>query len=672
MADMSIALLGQPNSGKSTLYNRLTGSHQHVGNWPGKTVEKNEGTFTHGSHTYNITDLPGTYSLAANSDEEIVTRDFIASGSADLIIIMSDASQLERSLFMLADYAGINVPCMLILNMMDVSKEMGRQIDTDKISKRLGIPVLPFTASDKNSYEALYDMLEKDCTSWHLDAGGLEQAYADAFGSTYSKAVSLMPEGGIGVYSPAWLFSKLAEGDEVAKNIIGGCENKDEIIQIVSGIENGAPRTGNCKFTWIESIIGGAVTEKKGSSALSKFDRLATSKVGGTILAVAIALGAFIGSVILGYPLMALGGALPALGQPLAEKLLEEGAHPLLVSILCEGILTAVAFTIMMCGYIFGATFVFGLIEDVGYMARISYIFDGAMKKLGLHGKAVMPFLVSFGCNIGGATSSRVLDNWGQRVMAIALSWVVPCASTWGVVGLIATLFFGPAGAALTILGLLAVSVLHLIITSKVFGKSLIKESDRTGLIMELPPYHKPKWGSLLSLSLTRMAEAFKRAIAIVTIVSVVICLLSYSSTGNIHDSIIYKAGSAIEPVTLFFGLRWQTFTAWIASWMGKEGSLGAIAALFNESSVMTAIAQSSSAPLDNNIVSAALSATLSKPEALAFVFAFYFNMPCLMALSASVHETHSLKWTLKIAGYYVCMSLLISCIVYHLALLIW
>ena len=149
MSEKTIALLGQPNSGKSTLFNGLTGSRQHVGNWPGKTVERKDGSFVHKDTTYKIIDLPGTYSLSANSDEEVVTRNYIASGQADVVCILADASQLNRSLFMLADYTGIRVPVVLLLNMMDVAKSQGKQIDTNGIAKSLGIPVVPLVAADK-------------------------------------------------------------------------------------------------------------------------------------------------------------------------------------------------------------------------------------------------------------------------------------------------------------------------------------------------------------------------------------------------------------------------------------------------------------------------------------------------------------------------------------------
>lgn len=161
MQTKRIALLGQPNSGKSTIFNTLTGMHQHVGNWPGKTVEKKEGTFTRGGITYEVADLPGSYSLSANSEEEIITRDYIIKKDLDLVCILADGSQLERSLYMLADFVGIRTPAMLVVTMMDVAKEQGKEINTDKLSRKIGIPVVGLVAPDKKSYAVFYDTLEE-------------------------------------------------------------------------------------------------------------------------------------------------------------------------------------------------------------------------------------------------------------------------------------------------------------------------------------------------------------------------------------------------------------------------------------------------------------------------------------------------------------------------------
>ena len=673
---MTIALLGQPNSGKSTLFNALTGSRQHVGNWPGKTVEKCTGSFKLADKKIKVVDLPGTYSLAANSDEEIVTRDYIASKEAELVCILADASQLERSLFMLADYNGIRVPAVLLLNMMDVADQQGKHIAADRIESKLGIPVLPFVASDQKSYARFYDMLNRAATDRDMVSDKtLASLYEEEFGESYQKITGLLPENGISVYERSWLFAKLIEHDPVAEEIVRdviGASAYEEMDRLREEIENGSSRTGNCKFRWIDLLLASAVTREKPDVRKSGFDRIALSRRGGQWVAAGIILASLIISILVGLPFMALGGMIPLIGAPITEGMARIGIHPLLISLIGEALITATAFTVMMCGYIFGTTLVFGVLEDIGYMSRVSYVFDRTMQRLGLHGKAIMPFLVSFGCNIAGGNGSRVLDTWGQRMTTIAMSWFVPCGSTWAVVGLVSTVFFGIPGAAVIIAALFAVSLLHLRLTARIYGRKLLSGSDRTGLIMELPPYHRPHWRALIKTSLFRMGEAFKRAIAIVTLLSVLLCILSYSRNGDAANSILFRFGNAIEPVTLFFGLRWQTFIAWIASWMGKEGSLGVLSSVFSGGSVMNAISNSAVAKANSASVGATLTAALTKPEALAFIFAFYFNMPCVMSLSAAVHETHSLKWPFRITLYYICVSLLLACIVYHLALLIF
>ena len=374
--------------------------------------------------------------------------------------------------------------------------------------------------------------------------------------------------------------------------------------------------------------------------------------------------------MVIGFPLMGLfEGLINAISVPLANWLLDVGAAPFLVSLLCNAVLTAVSFALQMASYVFGISLVFGLMEDVGYMARISYVFDDTMTKLGLQGKAIMPFLVSFGCNIGGIAGTRVIDSWGQRVMTIALSWVVPCASTWGVVGLVSGTFFGN-GAVVVVLSLFIVALLHIFITYKVFGRSLNKVEERTGLIMELPPYHKPHWKSLFGSVFNKMGNVLSRALRIIICISVIFWLLSYSPDGDVANSIIYKVGTFIEPVTSLFGLPWQLFIAFVASAMGKEAALGVMASLFNTGSIWAAI--ESSVAVDTAALSTSMLTVISKPEALAFLFAFFFNMPCLMALTATAQETHSLKWTVRIALYYILTALIMATIVYHIGLVIF
>lgn len=663
--ERKIALLGQPNSGKSTVFNTLTGAHQHVGNWPGKTVEKVEGEFTRNSVKYLVADLPGTYSLSANSDEEIVTRDYIASGGAELTCILADASQLERSLFMLADYAGINTPAMLVLTMTDVSTAQGKSVDAEKLSQKLGIPVVSLVAPDKKSYGSFYQALEESMkTPKRLSADALTALYESGEQKkAYEKAISLVPADGIDQYSTAWLAAKLLEGDSVVAHKVSAVSDKEAVKAFLAENPDGSLYTSDCKFAWIESVLFGVVTKtRKDSQLLSKFDRAAISKRWGKAIAIGIVLLGIILSMVVAAPIMTVGGQIPTLLYPLVESI---GLPAWLTSFINGTIVTALGWVFSMAGFVFGINLVFGLLEEVGYMARVSYVFDNTMNKLGLQGKSIMPMLVSFGCTIGGAAGTRVIDSYGQRILTIALAWAVPCGATFAVIPALASSIFGGMGAIGVMLLIFAIMFLHIMITAKIFGRKLSPVEDRTGLIMELPPYHKPRWGSLLRTTVVRACDVFKKAFVVVVVVAAVFWALAYSGSGDMTGSVLYKFGKAIEPVTKFFGMGWQTFLAFVSSMISKEAVLGVTSVLFTGAgSIWEATATGAA---DANI-GQIIAASISKPEALAFILAVNFNVPCLMALNATLHETHSVKWMVRIALYYIATALIISCLTYHIA----
>ncbi len=671
MSSASIALLGQPNSGKSTLFNALTGLHQHVGNWPGKTVEKKEGSFTYKGMECAIADLPGSYSLTANSDEELITRDYIASGKADVVCILADSSQLERSLFMTADYAGIDVPSFLVLNMADVAADQGKTIDVKAIEKKLGIPVLLFSATEGKRYEPYYEIMERAVKEkTRLNVVGLEAEYEKIEG--YSQLKELIPEGIFKGFTSMWLAVKALEGDkQVLSMLRDGLtqENYKKVVNICSASQ-GAIATGSSKFKWIDEVLEGCVSAKKEGIALSKLDKIYLSKVWGKP---AVILTVFLGlfaSFIPALPFMGIGQAIGALKAPVAAALTAAGAPEILIQIVCTVIIQSFCYIVQMLGFVFGVTLVFGLLEEVGVMARISYVFDNTMGKLGLQGKSVMPFLVSFGCTMGGAAGSRVIDNWGQKVLTIALAWAVPCGAAWAVIPMLSAVFFGP-GAVLVIAAILLTMILHMWVTAKIFGRKLVKKADRYGMIMELPPYHKPRIGALLRYVLGRTGDTFKRVTSVVLLVCGVFWLLSYTFVPGTQP-ILYRIGTAIEPVTKIFGLHWQLFVAFIASAVGKEGAIGVISALYTGGNLSTAFnAAMSGAGTASNLNEILLS-NVSKAEALAFIFAMTFNMPCVVALAATFQETYSVKWTARIALYYTFTALLLAAVAYHVGLLIF
>ena len=391
-----IALLGQPNSGKSTLFNALTGLKQHVGNWPGKTVEKKEGNFEYNGKKYLVADLPGTYSLSANSDEEIITRDYIAGGKADVVCILADSSQLQRSLYMLADYAGIKVPTFLLLNLSDVAAEQGKQIDYNAISKKLGILVVLFSAQDKKNYEGFYSALETAITKKTvLDSSALEAKYEEI--EAYKTIKPYVPENVIPGYSSVWLTAKVVEGDlPVTAKIKGALEGEErekfneavaQKLLISDSNNKGVLLTGQAKFDWIDQLLEGTVVSKVQSRKLGKFDRMITHRIWGKPVVILTILFGLIASFIPALPFMGLGSAIGALSAPVANGLASIGCPGFIIAILCDVIINSFSFIFKMLGFVFGVTLVFGLLEEVGVMARISYVFDNTMARLGLQGK---------------------------------------------------------------------------------------------------------------------------------------------------------------------------------------------------------------------------------------------------------------------------------------------
>ncbi|MCR5674678.1 MAG: ferrous iron transport protein B [Lachnospiraceae bacterium] len=667
----TIALLGQPNSGKSTIFNALTGLRQHVGNWPGKTVEKKEGTFSRNGKEYAVADLPGSYSLTANSDEEVITRDFIASGKADVVCILADSSQLERSLYMMADYAGVNVPSFLVLNMADVAAEQGKTIDVKALEERLGIPVVQLSATDNKKYDAFYAAMDRAIRDKSvINVAGLDAEFQKIEG--YQELKGLIPEESAKKYSSMWLSVKAIENDkpvvtELKRTLSLEAGEKLDQIRRAAG---GALATGNSKFAWIDELLEGIRKEKKEEVSLGKLDRIYLHPTWGKPAVILTILLGLIGSFIPALPLMGVGMAFGALKTPVGAALASAGVSDILITLICNVVIQSFAYIFQMLGFVFGVLLVFGLLEEVGVMARVSYVFDNSMAKLGLQGKSVMPFLVSFGCTMGGAAGARVIDNWGQKVLTIALAWAVPCGAAWSVIPMLSTLFFGP-GAVLVIIAILGTMLLHMWITAKIFGRTLVKTEDRYGMIMELPPYHRPKWGALLRYVLGRTKDTFLRVSKVVLLVCALFWLLSYSFVPG-TDPVLYRVGKAIEPVTKVFGMGWQLFMAFIASSVGKEGALGVISALFTDGSFYGAFSDAMSGAGTASNLSELLLANVSRPEALAFIFAITFNMPCVVALAATYQETASAKWTAKIAAYYTVGALVLSTIVYHIGLLIW
>ena len=426
---------------------------------------------------------------------------------------------------------------------------------------------------------------------------------------------------------------------------------------------------------FIDDLLDGVITaEKDASRAFSKFDRKALSPVRGKLMAFGIILLIFLLSMIFSGVVSGIASAvLTPLSGVLRMGMEHIHVHALLISLVCDVLINVLYFALMMASFVLGISLGFNLMEETGYLARISFLFDNTMSKVGLQGKTIMPFFMGLGCTIAGTTGTRVVDNWGQRVLAIAMSWAVPCAATLSVVPTIAIALFGSTGGFLVMVSIFLFMFLMMWVVYKVFGNSLAPKEERVGLIMELPPYHKPAFRNILYVTFQRTLDIFLRALRVISLVSIVFFVLTYGFGGSAENSILYKLCVLIEPVTMFFGLKWQAFLAFCASAISKESLLGVLNTLYGTGGSL--VSSTFGAKVSGTAaagISQILSANFTKAEGLAFIFAISFNMPCVSALAATARETHSVKWTAKIGVFYTLASLLIACVVYHIGLLVF
>lgn len=643
----TIALLGQPNSGKSTIFNGLTGAHQHVGNWPGKTVERKEGSFRYQENDYRIIDLPGSYSLSAGSDEEKITADFIRSGAADLVAILVDSSQLERSLYMYTDYIGTKTPAILILNLMDVAEKKGISIDTKKLSERIGIPVMSFVASETKKYGALKEQFAKAIDAGKTaDSAGLMKYYEQ---------------------DPELSFASMVDGQKEEKLLTAG---KLAVCELEK-TDRGLMISGRHKYEYIDELLDGVVKKPDKEVGLLGFDKKALGRHSGKWLAIGIIVAALSVAMLVAAPIMGLGfGFAGVIGAPLEKLMASMNVWQPLAELIYVVLPNVLAFTISMAGFVLGVSFAFAIIEDVGYMARISVVFNSAMEKLGLQGKSICSLLMSMGCNMAGVAGSRVIDNSGQRFLTMILVWSIPCGSTLSLAPMLATVFYGPAGAMAVVLIMLLTTVGSLFLVSRIFRGKLISKQDKGGIVMELPPYHKPKWGHIIRETLMKAWDVFSRAFCVITLVSIVFYLLSYNWFGGEY-SILSKIGQVIEPVTSWFGMTWQMFMAYISSMITKESLLGVINALYSNTDMVNAAFNAKSIGMTESMM-ALLPQVITKAQAFGFIMAIVFNVPCTMTVAATFRENHSKKWVALSVVYYLVFSLVLAFVFYHIGLLIW
>lgn len=651
-----LALAGQPNMGKSTLFNLLTGLNQHVGNWPGKTIERRYGVFNHDGRSFNLVDLPGTYSLTANSPEEVIAREFILREKPEVVIAMVSAANLERSLYLVSELVCLPAPVVVALNMMDVAKQEGLVVDAAALEKALNVPVVAITATKALGVRELLKVAIDVMHSKEHCVPQQPEIRADvqmAVNEIESLIHSYVPE----PYPSDWVALKLLEGDtEITHSMKETLpvETWQAVHEILRKNDDAMVIVASGRYEWIGAIVHKVVERPKiGQISLTeRLDRIAAHPVWGLFVLAAILGFVFWLTFTIGSPLQSwLSAQVVSRIADLARTALI-GAPGWIRGLIVDGIIGGVGsvITFLPILIIFFASF--GFLEDIGYMARAAYVMDNIMHMMGLHGKSFLPLFLGFGCNVPAIMGTRVIDSWPARLLTILIAPLVPCTARMAVIAFLAPAFFG-SKALLVSWGLVLFSILLLVVLGTLLNKIIFK-GERSAFIMEMPLYHIPNLRTVGLLVWQRSLSFLKKAGTTILGISVLIWLLSYLPGGDLNNSYLAQVGKFLSPVGQWMGFDWRLTVALLTTFPAKENAIATLGVLFG-SSANAGLAQT-------------LAATFSTASALSFLVVTMLFIPCMATVAVIKQETASWKWTFVSVSMFLVVSVLSGIGVYHLA----
>ena len=580
---LTVALAGQPNVGKSTVFNLLTGLSQHVGNWPGKTVEQKSGALCYQGRLVHLVDLPGTYSLTANSPEEQVARDYIIRERPDVVAVIVDAATLERNLYLLAELLALPVPLVLGVNMVDVAAQQGLRIDTAALQQVLGIPVVPMVASRNQGVHELLAAavaLAQDREHYNPCRPEIRPDHRAVLAELQTLIAPAVPA----PYPPDWVALKALEGDSEITHLLRErlpAETWTQVEEILHRHEDAVLAVAGGRYDWIEGLVRAAVARPRAGriTLTERLDRVATHPWGG-LLVLAAVLGLVFGlTYSVGAPIQGWLGDVVV--QGLAGWLREILADApwwvdgLIVDGVIGGVGTMLTFIPILV--IFFATMAF--LEDVGYMARAAYVMDRFMHPLGLHGKSFMPLFLGFGCNVPAVMGTRIIEERRARLLTILIAPLVPCTARMAVLAVLAPAFFGPY-AFLVSWGLVLFALLTLGLTGALLNRALF-HGERAAFIMELPLYHLPNLRTIGLVVWQRLWAFLRKAGTVILAVSLVIWALAALPTGRIEGSILAYLGQGLAPLGALLGLDWRMLVALLSSVVAKENAVATLGVLY-------------------------------------------------------------------------------------------
>ena len=667
---MRVALAGNPNCGKTTLFNALTGSNQYVGNWPGVTVEKKEGETRIGDRAVTVVDLPGIYSLSPYSMEEIVARDFIIGEGPDCIIDIVDATNLERNLYLTIQLLELERPTVLALNFMDEVEKRGDRIDVDRLSKELGVPVIPITA---RTGEGIEELMHTAHRQMHLGVTvEPDDLYDDYTHDIHHRMGELLHDYAYAAGLPAhWASIKLLEGDSIVEQALDlPQEVKTRLAALVAEYENSSDLgdretlVADSRYQYIQRVVSASVVRGgvPGELTLSeKIDKVVTHRVFAIPLFLCTMLVMFV--VTFGpfgsWLSDGVGAGMDGLSQRLAPALEGLGVSPVLISLVCDGIIAGVGGVLTFLPQIALLFLFLSFLEDSGYMSRAAFIMDRALRRFGLSGKAFIPMLMGFGCSVPAIMGARTMENEKDRRMTILLVPFMSCSAKLPVYGLISAAFFGP-WAGLVVFGLYIIGML-VGIASGLFFKKTLFAGEPAPFVLELPPYRLPSIGNMLTHVWQKVRGFLVKAGTLILLMSMVLWLLqSFDFSLRMVDdpthSMLGALGNVIAPVFAPCGFGfWQAAVALLTGLVAKEMVVSSLSMFYGFS--LTAA---------SGEVAAAMTG-FTPLSAFAMLVFILLYVPCVAAVSTLFKEMQSRKWAWFSIAWQIGCAYVMALLVYQI-----
>lgn len=671
MSEVLIALAGNQNCGKTTLFNALTGSNQHVGNFPGVTVEKKMGTIKKFKEA-SLVDLPGIYSLSPYTSEEVVTRDFILKDQPNLIVNIVDATNIERNLYLSLQLMELNTPMVIALNMMDEVIESGNSIDVEKLSKHLQIPIVPISASKNEGIDELIRVMKKEIKEKE-QAVHLDFCQGEVHRAIHSIAHIIEDHATAAGYPTRFAATKLVEGDEpMQKALVLHQDDLDIIEKIVKSMEDalGTDREAalaDMRYTYIEELVKDCVIKHHNSMAQmrsEKIDRFLTHKYLGIPIFIGIMLCIFyltfgpIGGTLQAWMEDLIGLATDGLSQGLLSLGVSEWLHALIIDGICNGVGSVLSFLPVIVTLFFFLS----LLEDSGYMARVAFVMDKLLRKIGLSGKSFVPMLIGFGCSVPAIMSARTLSSQRDRKMTIIVTPFMSCSAKLPIYGMMTAAFF-PEHTALILICVYIIGIVVAILSALLLKSTLFK-GESVPFVMELPAYRIPAAKSVMLHMWEKAKDFLRKAFTIIFVASIVIWFLqsfnfAFDFVEDSSTSMLASVGSWISHIFAPLGFEdWRASTALVTGITAKESVVSTLSVLTNATS--------------DAGLSSALQTIFTPVSAFAYLCFTVLYMPCVAAFAATKRELGSMKQALATVAYQTGVAYIVALIVYQIGSMIF